>query len=223
MTTRTRIVATIGPQNANADSLKELLEAGMNIARLNGSHNTLKWHEETIKQIQETSANTPILLDIPGRKIRTVLTDKPLIFKRDGLIILTTDVKRTGSNMIAVSFDKLHEFLNPGQVVFADDGTLRFEVEKVSGPEITLRASMDGQLGSRKGINVPGVDLGPVLVSEKDRTMINFAKENKLDFIGLSFVESAKHVQLIRDVIGPSDYPKIISKIENQIGYVNMQ
>ncbi|MCX6536125.1 MAG: pyruvate kinase, partial [Actinobacteria bacterium] len=210
MTTRTRIVATIGPQNANPNSLKELLAAGMNIARLNGSHNTLKWHEETIKQIQETSANTPILLDIPGRKIRTVLTDKPLIFKRDGLIILTNDAKRTGSNMIAVSFDKLHEFLNPGQVVFADDGTLRFKVEKVIGPEITLRASMDGQLGSRKGINVPGVDLGPVLVSEKDRTMINFAKDNKLDFIGLSFVESAKHVQMIRDVIGASDYPKII-------------
>jgi pyruvate kinase len=125
--------------------------------------------------------------------------------------------------MIAVSFEKLHEFLNPGQVVFADDGTLRFEVEKVIGPEITLRASMDGQLGSRKGINVPGVDLGPVLVSEKDRTMINFAKDNKLDFIGLSFVESAKHIQMIRDVIGATDYPKIISKIENQIGYANMQ
>lgn len=223
MNTRTRIVATIGPQNANHDSLKELLAAGMSIARLNGSHNTLQWHEETIKQIQKTSTNTPILLDIPGRKIRTVLTDKPLLFKRDELIILTTDAKRTGTNMIAVSFEKLHEFLNPGQVVFADDGTLKFEVEKVVGPEITLRALMDGQLGSRKGINVPGVDLGPVLVTEKDRTMINFAKDNRLDFIGLSFVESAKHVKMIRDVIGASDCPKIISKIENQIGYVNMQ
>ena len=93
MTTRTRIIATIGPQNANADSLKELLAAGMNIARLNGSHNTLKWHEETIKQIQKVSANVPIILDIPGRKIRTVLTDKPLIFIRDSLIVLTTDCR----------------------------------------------------------------------------------------------------------------------------------
>jgi pyruvate kinase len=223
MTTRTRIIATIGPQNANADSLKDLLAAGMGIARLNGSHNTLKWHQETVTQIQKVSANVPIIFDIPGRKIRTVLTDKPLKFKRDGLIILTTDAKRTAANMIAVSFENLHEFLNPGQVVFADDGTLKFEVEKVSGPEITLRAFMDGQLGSRKGINVPGVDLGPVLVTDKDRTMISFAIDNHLDFIGLSFVESAKHVKMIRDVVGSSQSPKIVSKIENQIGYFNMQ
>ena len=223
MNTRTRIIATIGPQNANVDSLKELLAAGMSIARLNASHNTLEWHKETIKQIQKASANTPILLDIPGRKIRTALATKPLIFKRDGLIILTTDANRTAANMAAVSFEKLHEFLNPGQVVFADDGTLKFEVVEVVGPEITLRAFMDGQLGSRKGINVPGVDLGPVLVSEKDRTMINFAKENKLDFIGLSFVESKQHVKMIRDILGSSEYPKIVSKIENQVGYTNMQ
>jgi len=223
MNTRTRIIATIGPQNANVDSLKELLAAGMSIARLNASHNNLEWHKETIKLIQKASANTPILLDIPGRKIRTALATKPLIFKRDGLIILTTDAYRTAANMAAVSFEKLHEFLNPGQVVFADDGTLKFEVVKVVGPEITLRAFMDGQLGSRKGINVPGVDLGPILVTDNDRTMINFAKDNLVDFIGLSFVESKQHVKMIRDIIGSSEYPKVVSKIENQIGYTNMQ
>ena len=82
---------------------------------------------------------------------------------------------------------------------------------------------MDGQLGSRKGINVPGVDLGPVLVTDKDRTMISFATDNRIDFIGLSFVESAKHVKMIREILGSSQSPKIVSKIENQIGYFNMQ
>jgi len=223
MTTKTRIIATIGPQNASVDAITSLLKAGVAIVRLNGSHNTLKWHEATIKLVQKVSAHTPILFDIPGRKIRTVLTDRPLKFKRDGLIVLTTDVKRTAPNMIAVSFEKLHEFLNPGQVVLADDGTLKFEVEKVSGPEITLRALMDGQLGSRKGINIPGVDLGTVLITEKDKLMLDFATQNQIDFIGLSFVESAEHVELIRDFLSSSQSPKIVSKIENQIGYFNMQ
>lgn len=223
MTTKTRIVATIGPQNASVDAISELLKAGMAMVRLNGSHNTLKWHEETIKQIQKVSANIPILFDIPGRKIRTALIDSPLKFERNGLIVLTTDAKRTAPNMVAVSFEKLHEFLSPGQVVLADDGTLRFEVQEVSGPEITLRALMSGQLGSRKGINVPGVDLGPVLVTDKDKTMLDFASQNQIDFIGLSFVESAKHVKLIREYLGSSPSPKIVSKIENQIGYFNMQ
>lgn len=223
MTTRTRIIVTIGPQNADVDSITKLLKAGMAIARLNGSHNTLKWHEETIRQIQKVSADLPILFDIPGRKIRTVLTASPIRFRRNDLIVLTTDAKLTAPNMIAVSFDKLHEVLNPGQIVLADDGTLKFEVETVLGREITLRALMDGQLGSRKGINVPGVDLGPVLVTDQDMAMLDFATQNQIDFVGLSFVESGKHVAMMRDLLRSSDSPKIVSKIENRVGYHNMQ
>lgn len=222
MNIKTRIIATIGPQNANAHAIQELLNAGMSIVRLNGSHNTLSWHEETIKQILKASSRIPILFDIPGRKIRTALTDNPLKFRRNEKIVLTTDVKRTAPNMIAVSFEKLHEFVNPGQVVLADDGTLKFEVENVSGSDITLRALMDGQLGSRKGINVPGVNLGPVLLTDRDKIMLDFATQNQVDFIGLSFVESAEHVNMIRDFLNSSQSPKIVSKIENQSGYLHM-
>ncbi len=221
--TRSRIIATIGPQNANIDSIRELSAAGMSIARLNGSHNTLDWHSTAIQTIHTAIPRLPILLDIPGRKIRTALVDEPFAFDKNELITLTTDSSRATKKIIAVSFEKLHEFLNPGQVVFADDGTLKFVVERVDGREIILRSFMAGKLGSRKGINVPGVDLGPVLVTSKDKAMIEFAINHDVDFIGLSFVESAKHVQMIRDVIGDSPLPKIVSKVENQIGYSNMQ
>lgn len=89
--TRSRIIATIGPQNANIDSIRELSAAGMSIARLNGSHNTLDWHSATIRTIQTALPELPVLLDIPGRKIRTALIDEPLAFDKNELITLTTD------------------------------------------------------------------------------------------------------------------------------------
>ena len=142
--TRSRIIATIGPQNANIDSIRELSAAGMSIARLNGSHNTLDWHSTTIRTIQTAIPLLPILLDIPGRKIRTALIDEPLVFDKNELITLTTDSSRATEKIIAVSFEKLHEFLNPGQVVFADDGTLKFVVERVDGRD-QFGASSDAE------------------------------------------------------------------------------
>ena len=178
--TRSRIIATIGPRNANIDSIRELSAAGMSIARLNGSHNTLDWHSATIRTIQTALPELPILLDIPGRKIRTALIDEPLAFDKNELITLTTDSSHATEKIIAVSFEKLHDFLKPSQIVFADDGTLKFVVERIDGREIILRSLMAGKLGSRKGINVPGVDLGPVLVTPKDKAMIEFAINHKI-------------------------------------------
>lgn len=118
------IIATIGPVSANPDRLKALVEAGMTMARLNGSHNTREWHRKTICLIKETLPSLPILLDIPGRKIRTVTLAHEPMFKAEDTIILTTDGQHDGSNKVPVNFDLFHEFMLPGFGVHVTQGGL---------------------------------------------------------------------------------------------------
>jgi pyruvate kinase len=219
----TRIVATIGPKTNNRESLLALNEAGMNIARLNGSHNSLEWHQEVIQLIQDVLPGTPILIDIPGRKIRTTQLEFEPSFEINDTIILTTDTSFDGREKVPVNYADLHKDLQAGQTVLADDGTLRFTITEIINQDIYLRAETPGCLKSKKGINVPFVTLNTQLVTERDRQMIRFAQENKVDFIGLSFVESKTHVEAIRELIKPLSFPKIISKIENQGGMNNLE
>jgi pyruvate kinase len=218
----TKIIATIGPATCTADKLKELKNAGMSIARLNGSHNTLEWHKEIIGLIHEVLPNTPILLDIPGRKIRTTQLLFEPSFEVGDVIILTTDISHDGTEKVPVNYNQLHKDLEAGQTILADDGTLKFTVVKIIDDDIFIRAETPGCLKSRKGINVPQVKLNTELITERDREMIKFCQDNKVDFIGLSFVESKFHVNAMREIILPLTYPRIISKIENQGGLDNM-
>lgn len=218
---RTRIVATIGPATCSPEIIKKLFDAGMSIARLNGSHNNLEWHQEIIALIRKTLPDTPILLDIPGRKIRTTQLKIEPHFEAGQTLVLTTDTGYAGTDKIPLTSANLHEDLAAGDIILADDGTLRFTVIKLEGQNIFCRTEVPGQLKSKKGINVPHVQLRGQKVTERDRTMIDFAKRNNIDFIGISFVESAQHVEEIRSLIGGT-WPRIVAKIENKGGLENM-
>ncbi|MEH3437400.1 pyruvate kinase [Enterobacter roggenkampii] len=219
--TGSRVIATIGPASDNTDTLLKLRKAGMSVARLNGSHNTPEWHAETVKLLRNTVPDVPVLLDIPGRKIRTLQLAHEPSFKSGDTIILTTDTRHDGTEKVPVGFDRLHEKLSVGDGVFADDGTLSFVVDNIQGRDIYLRANMDGKLRSRKGINVPGIDLGQSLVTDKDRAMIEFAKSIGVDYIGISFVESREHIEAIRDLIA-APVPRIVAKVENRGGITHL-
>lgn len=215
------IIATIGPVSINEDTLIALKGAGMTVARLNGSHGSLDWHREAIKLIREVVPDIPILLDIPGRKIRTNQLAHEPSFDAGDVIILTTDSNHDGTEKVPVNFDALHEQLKPGARLFADDGTLSFTVERIDGRDIYVRAFGAGVLRSRKGINVPDVMLGRELVTANDRKMLAFAQKNEVDYLGISFVESAEHVAAVRSLIG-GRAPRIVAKIENQGGMDNL-
>lgn len=219
---KTRIIATIGPASRHINTLAALEKAGMSVARLNGSHNTLDWHAETIALLRKTLPDTPVLLDIPGRKIRTLQLKHEPSFTKGQTLILTTDTSHNGEEKVPVGYGRLHERLTVGDKVFADDGTLSFQVVNIIDRDIHLQADMDGQLKSRKGINVPGIDLGQALITEKDRDMIAFAKAHQVDYIGISFVESAAHINAIRALIG-SDTPRIVAKVENSGGIEHLE
>ncbi|MGV1896440.1 pyruvate kinase [Agrobacterium vitis] len=216
------IIATIGPVSANFTTLQALREAGMTVARLNGSHGNLDWHRQTIRLIREAVPGVPVLLDIPGRKIRTIQLAHEPSFKEGETLILTTDISHDGTEKVPVNFDGLHEQLAPGIRLYADDGTLSFQVERIDGRDIHVRAGGDGTLRSRKGINVPDVSLGRELVTSNDRTMVDFARDNRVDYLGISFVESAEHVDAIRGLIG-GRAPRIVAKVENQGGLDNLE
>ncbi len=219
---RTTIVCTIGPVTCNQQSLQTLRRAGMSVARLNGSHADLDWHRAAIALIKETLPDVPILLDIPGRKIRTTQLSHEPEFDVGETIVLTTEQGHDGSAKVPVSYGNLHNDLSVGDIVIADDGTLRFTVVDIVGQDIHCRADVRGQLKSRKGINVPYVKLQMEEVTDRDRQMIRFAKEQTVDFIGISFVESADHVRAIREVIGGYS-PRIVSKVENRGGLANVR
>lgn len=218
---RTKIVGTIGPRSNTPEAIRELRAAGLGVARLNLSHADLDWHAAAIRLLREMIPDVPILLDIPGRKIRTVQLKHEPSFHKGDVVVLTTDPTHDGTHKVPVNYDHLHADLAEGNVVLADDGTLHFTVERVEGLDIHCRAECDGTLRSRKGINVPYVNLGTRLLTDRDREMVRFAREHGADFVGISFVESKMHVEGIRALIGGST-PRIVAKIENRGGLENM-
>ncbi len=218
---RTSIVATIGPTCCSVEKLEALQAAGMTVARLNGSHSDLDWHAEAIAMVGRMARPVPVLLDIPGRKIRTTQLVHEPCFEAGDALVLTTDQTHDGRRKVPVNYPHLHEDVAAGTVIFADDGTLRFTVLRVAGPDIHCRCETAGQLKSRKGINVPNVRLRTPLVTDRDRQMVAFARAQRVDFVGISFVESAAHVDLIRGLVDDS-WPRIVAKIENRGGLDNM-
>ena len=217
-----KIVATIGPRSKSADVIRELVEAGMSVARLNGAHGDLQWHSEAIDMIREVADDVPILLDLPGGKVRVGDLQHELSFGAGDRVIFTTSPDRSDSVVkVPVDGAALHESLAVGDELSADDGALSFEVVEITGEDVVCRAMCAGTLQSRKGISLPSSSQAGVL-TDRDREIIDFAKDKAVDFVGVSFVSSAEHVERVRAATGVGG-PRIIAKIENQDGLDNVE
>ena len=219
---KTRIVCTIGPQSASVAGIKGLAGAGMNVARLNGSHNTLDWHAKTVLLIRSVDPTIPILFDIPGSKIRTSNLAHEPEFDAGDTIVLTTDQASGGLRRVPVGSDVFHRMVAAGDIILADDGRLRFAVISVDGRDVTCRAEIAGKLRSRKGLNIPTKVLPWKPLRDADRQMVAFAMENDIDYVGISFVEFGEHVRAIRDLTRDG-FPRIVAKIETERGYHNRE
>ena len=217
MDRKTKIVATLGPATCTEAQIRELIAEGLDIVRLNGSHNTLAWHRGVIRRVRTISPLIPILLDIPGRKVRTGLLASDVPLKRGETLVFTTEVDGVADGRIPVTYCDLHLDLRPGNIVLADDGTLKFQVIDVRGRDIVCHIENDGILRSSKGLNVPYVKLNGPVLADRDRRMLKFAKAEGVDFVGVSFVESAEHVAQVRELLEGSPVG-IVSKIENKFG-----
>lgn len=218
---RTKVVATIGPRTNTAELIGQLVEAGMDVARLNGAHADLQWHSATIDVLRRVAPDIPIILDLPGRKVRTADLPSEPSFDAGDLVIFTTSTNPSDAKRIPVSGLALHENLAVGDVLRADDGAISFVVVDIENEDVVCRAESAGTLRSRKGISLPPSGRTDLL-TVRDREMIEFAKHKGVDFIGLSFVVSNEHIQRARAITGAGG-PRVIAKIESQDGLDHLE
>ncbi|GIM47112.1 pyruvate kinase [Collibacillus ludicampi] len=217
---KTKIVCTIGPASESLEVLKELIRAGMDVARLNFSHGTYEEHKARIDNIREAAREVgktvAILLDIKGPKIRTGLIENGEAELKEGdKITLTTEEILGTSEKVSISYKGLPEDVRPGSRLLIDDGLIGLTVESVEGNEIHCRVINGGMLKNRKGINAPGVRLRIESVTEKDIADIRFGIEQGVDIIAASFVRSAEDVLTVRRILEESGAEMdIIAKIE---------
>ncbi|KRF21313.1 pyruvate kinase [Paenibacillus sp. Soil787] len=226
---KTKIVCTIGPASESQENLKKLLEAGMNVARLNFSHGDFEEHGARIRNLRAASLSTgkvaAILLDTKGPEIRTgKLKEEPIELVQDKHIILTTEEILGDADRISVTYSNLPRDVAVGSTILIDDGLIGLSVVDIRGTEIECRIVNGGTIKSKKGVNVPGVKISLPGITEKDANDIVFGIEQGVDFIAASFVRKASDVMEIRELLERhnASHIQIISKIENQEGVDNL-
>ncbi|ALS20863.1 MULTISPECIES: pyruvate kinase [Paenibacillus] len=227
---KTKIVCTIGPVSESLDMFKKLINAGMNVARLNFSHGDFEEHGARIanarKASQELGKNLAILLDTKGPEIRTgkLKDDQKVELIQDRLITLTTEEVLGDADRVSITYRDLYKDVRIGSTILIDDGLIGLSVEDIRGTDIVCRIKNGGLLGSKKGVNVPGVKINLPGITEKDANDIIFGIQQGVDFIAASFVRKASDVMEIREILERHNaaHIQIISKIENQEGVDNL-
>jgi pyruvate kinase len=217
---KTKIVATIGPASDSPEVLRRLIQAGMNVARLNFSHGDFTGHAGTIARLRAAAeqAGRPIAImaDLPGPKIRIgSFGEEPVTLAPDDLFTLTTEPVVGTAARVSVSLPSLPAVVRPGDRLFLNDGYIQLEVVRSAATEVTCRVRVGGELRSRKGLNLPGIDLGACAFTEHDRRCLAFALEHGVDAVSQSFVDGAEDIEAVRAAarhLGGN--PFIIAKIE---------
>jgi len=228
---RTKIVCTIGPASDSLETLEDLVEAGMNVARLNFSHGDHDEHLTRIKRLRQVSekTNEPIglMLDTKGPEIRThKMTDGAInITKGDTIRVAMNEVLGT-EDKFSVSYENLIDDVEVGMQILLDDALIELQVTEldIENQEIVTSALNNGVLNDNKGVNVPKASLNLPGLTEKDRSDIKFGLENGINFIAASFVRRTSDVLEIKEILEETDnlHVHIIPKIENQEGVDNL-
>lgn len=228
MLRKTKIVCTIGPASEDARMLRQLINQGMNVARLNFSHGTHEEHAHRITEIQAAADDEKkavgILLDTKGPEIRTGdLHVSEVELVKDQRFVLTTDDIIGDEHRVSITYQNLPDELEVGSTVLVDDGLIGLTVEQITEKEIVCRVDNGGILKNKKGLNVPGVKLDLPGITEKDASDIRFGIEQNIDFIAASFVRKPEDILEIRKILEEyGSKAKIIAKIENQEGIENI-
>ena len=217
---KTKIVCTIGPASDSPEVMEQMLLAGMNVARLNFSHGDFSGHGQVIRNLRAAARSTgrrlAIMADLPGPKMRIgQLAGEPIELKPGDHFILTSEEIQGDAGRVSVSFSRLPEVVSPGATLFLNDGLIQLEAEKVVGNDVHCHVVVGGELRSRKGLNLPGIDLGISAFTDHDRNCMKFALENGVDAISQSFVNRADDIMAVRSAAAELGYqPFIIAKIE---------
>ena len=226
---KTKIVCTLGPATNDVEIMKQLIQNGMDAARINFSHGTYETHAETIAKLkqarEELNAPIPLILDTKGPEIRvkTFKEDKVRL-EEDATFTLTTREVEGDVNIVSVTYADLPKDVHRGSRILIDDGLIELKVEDITETDVVCKVVNGGVVKSRKGGNLPGVEVNLPSLMEKDIEDLKFGVENGFDIVAASFIRSAEDVLKIRRVLEENGGGQmhIISKIENQQGVENI-
>ncbi len=225
---RTKIVCTIGPSSSSAETIGEMLNAGMDVARINFSHGSHREHAILIRTLRRVArqAGFPlaIMQDLPGPKNRTGKLKDGVIELKDGAsFVLTTRQLLGNERIVSVGLPELPRKVKPGNAVYLDDGAIKLEVVDTTDTEVTCIVVSGGKLGEEKGINVPGVDWGVPAITDEDWGHLCFGVEYGVDFVALSFIKEAADVRKVKEFLRQGNtVPAVIAKIERQEALDNL-
>jgi len=217
---KTKIVATIGPASESHEMLARLIRAGLNVARLNFSHGSPAKHAEVIQRIRdaarETGRRVAIMADLPGPKLRLGKIDPEPIHLVPGRHFTLTNEDIVGNAQRAsTTFSQLPQVVKPGNRIFLNDGVVQLVVDRVAANDVECKVIVGGELRSRKGLNLPGLDLGISAFTEHDRACLEFALKEGIDAVSQSFVERAADIEAVRNAAAKMGrQPFAIAKIE---------
>lgn len=227
---KTKVVCTMGPNTNDKEVMRKLIQNGMDVARFNfshGDHEEQKFRMDFLKELREEEhAHTAILLDTKGPEIRTgLLKDgKKVTLQEGNTFVLTMEDIVGDDTKVSLSYKGLAEDVQQGTVILIDDGLIGLKVKEIVDQDIVCEIVNGGELGERKGVNVPNVPVRLPAITEKDKEDIKFGVEQDIDFIAASFVRNAECVLEIRAFLKELDAPyiPIIAKIENAEGIRNI-
>jgi pyruvate kinase len=226
---KTKIVCTIGPASESFEIIKGMIEAGMNVARLNFSHGDFGTHKRVIETLRAVSQSlgqdVAIMADLAGPKMRIGnIAPEPIELKADDTFVLTTDIITGDRARVSVSFSDLPKRVKPGDTLFLNDGNIQLRVGRVDHKDVICKVLVGGELQSRKGLNLPGIDLGISAFTERDYECLRFALENGVDAVSQSFVERAADIDAVRKAAADLGHqPFIIAKIERSAALSNFK
>ena len=216
---RTKIVATISDKRCEIGFLRELYEAGMNVVRLNTAHQTLDEAMKVVRNVRAVSDQIALLIDTKGPEVRTCDIVVPVRVGKGEIIFMTGDRTLVAEKLVRVWYEHVCRDVQIGDKILVDDGDVELIVRDKKENCLELEASNPGEIKDKKSINVPGVNMHLESLSDKDRKFIQFAMDNKLDFIAHSFVRNKQDVMEIQQILDEQHSNiKIIAKIENQEG-----
>ena len=230
MLRRTKIICTIGPASNDFDTLNAMYEAGMNVARINMSHAT---HDEAARTIgwiktlnRKAKYPVPILIDTQGPEIRTAKLEHPLVLRKGTEVVLipeSKDYKGPVTSSLEVQFEGLKGAVSVGDTIVLDNGLINLRVCDEEPAAIRCAVLDDGEIGSRKHVNIPGVHINLPAITPKDRDDVAFGLDLDVDFIAQSFVRSHEDIAKMRELLGARNHGvHIVAKIENREGAKNI-
>lgn len=228
---KTKIICTMGPAVESEEKIRELIVAGMDGARFNFSHGTHEEHKKRIDMVKKVSKemNAPValILDTKGPEIRVGnFKDKSIDLEEGQTFILYHDLSREGDqNGVGITYPYLGEDVRTGDRILVDDGLVSLTVTDVKNGDIVCSVDNGARISSKKSINVPGIDVDQVFISDRDRSDILFGIEEDFDFIAASFVRNQDDMKKLRKLLNVNggEKIKIIAKIENRSGIENLE